>query len=89
MEEESLLVEYMFKMATLGYPLTLGQLKLKVAMIVQERPNPFTDGILGKSWLFGFRQRHPDLVLCSPQGLQIARARGMCKENVETFYHNL
>ena len=34
MEEESLLVEYMFKMATLGYPLTLGQLKLKVAMIV-------------------------------------------------------
>ena len=48
-KEESLLVEYMLNMATLGYPLTLEHLKLKVAMIVQERPNPFTEGISGKS----------------------------------------
>ena len=32
--EEALLVEYMLKMATLGYPLTLGQLKMKVATLV-------------------------------------------------------
>jgi hypothetical protein len=76
-------------MAALGYPLSMGQLKLKVATMVQDRPNPFTNGIPGKSWLYWFRWRHPKLVLRSSQGLDISRARGMCKENVDTFYHNL
>jgi hypothetical protein len=88
-DEEGLFVEYMLKMAALGYPLTLGQLKLKVGTMVQERANPFTNGIPGKSWIYWFRRRHPHLVLRSSQGLEIARARGMCKENVDTFYHNL
>jgi hypothetical protein len=88
-EEEDLLVQYLLDMAALGYPLSQGQLKLKVATMVQDRPNPFINGIPGKSWLYWFRQRHPKLVLCSSQVLDISRARGMCKENVDTFYHNL
>jgi hypothetical protein len=33
-QEEGLLVDYMLKMVALGYPLTLGQLKIKVATLV-------------------------------------------------------
>jgi hypothetical protein len=83
--KEALLVEYMLKMATLGYPLTLGQLKMKVATLVQERTNPFTKGIPGKSWLYWFHRRHLHLVLCSSQGLEIARARGMCNSVKRTW----
>jgi hypothetical protein len=36
-----------------------------------------------------FRCRHPELTFRSSQGLDIARARGLCPENVATFYHNL
>jgi hypothetical protein len=64
-EDEGLLVEYMLNMAALGYPLTLGQLKFKVATLVQDRPNPFTNGIPGKSWLYWIRHKHPELVLPS------------------------
>ena len=46
-------------------------------------------GIFSKSGFFWFWQRHLDLVLHSSKELEIARARGMCKENLKTFYYNL
>jgi hypothetical protein len=73
-EEEGLLVQFILDMATLRYPLTLGQLKLKVATMVQDRPNPFTNGIPSKNWVYWFYRRHLHLVLYSSQGLEIASA---------------
>jgi hypothetical protein len=87
--EEHLLVDWMLKMANLGYPVNMGELKAKVFELTQTRPTPFTDGIPGSSWVKWFRRRHPYLTLRSSQGLELARARGMCPENVSTFYENL
>jgi hypothetical protein len=72
-----------------GPPLTMPQLRLKVATITQERVTPFREGIPGKSWVRWFKKRHPDLTLRSSQGLEFARARGLCPENVASFYGNL
>jgi hypothetical protein len=88
-QEESDLIQYLLKMQDLGYPLTVGDLRLKVAEIIETRVNPFTNNIPRAGWLRWFRCRHPELVLRSSQGLEVNRARGLCPENVQNFYHNL
>ena len=87
--EEQLLVDWMLKMANLGYHVNMGELKAKVFELIQTRPMPFTNGIPRASWVKWFRQCHPYLVLRSSQGLEIARARAMCLESVSSFYDNL
>jgi hypothetical protein len=82
-------VQYLLKMQDLGYPLTVGDLQLKVEEITETRVNPFTNNIPRAGWLRWFRRRHLELVLCSSQGLEVNRARGLCPENVRSFYHNL
>ena len=88
-EEEKMLEDYMIQMADLGHPLSLEQLRLKVALLTQERPMPFTNGVPGPAWVRWFKKRHPALSLWQSQGLDVARAKGLCPENVETFYKNL
>jgi hypothetical protein len=87
--EETSLEQYLLQMQDLGYPLTIGQLRLKVAQMVETRENPFRNGIPGAGWLRWFRRRHPNLALRSTQGLEVNRARNLCPENVSSFYHNL
>jgi hypothetical protein len=88
-DEENALTAYMGKMQDYGHLLTMQQLRLKVATITQERVTPFHEGIPGRSWVRWFKLRHPDLTLRSSQGLEFARARGLCPENVASFYGNL
>jgi hypothetical protein len=88
-DEESALTTYMGKIQDYGHPLTMQQLRLKVSTITQERVTPFREGIPGKSWVRWFKQRHPDLTLKNSQGLEFARARGLCPEIVASFYGNL
>jgi hypothetical protein len=76
-------------MQNLGFPLTISQLKLKVALLTEGRDTPFTDGIPGPGWLQWFRIRHPELSLRMAQGLDAKRARSLCAENVHNFYENL
>ena len=73
-------------MAQLGHGLELIQLKSTVAQICQGRPNPFKDGFPGKSWWFGFKKRHPNLVLCTTEGLDIDKALNLCPAIVCNFY---
>ena len=89
MAEETSLVQYLEEMVRVSCPLNITQLKLKVAEITQTRMTPFTHGILGKSWIKWFRQRHPNLVLRFPQPLDLNRARALCPQSVEQFYQNL
>jgi hypothetical protein len=63
--KEAQLVDYVLKMAELGYPLSLGQLKIKVAELVQFRPTTFTAGVPGGSWVKWFGRRHPKLTFRS------------------------
>jgi hypothetical protein len=46
LEQEPQLVQYAMKMADLSYLLNLGQLKIKVAEMIQDCPTPFIDGFL-------------------------------------------
>lgn len=57
-EEEAHLVDYLFKMQTLGFPLTNGQLKDKVGILTQSRMTPFKNGVSGIGWVKCFKKRH-------------------------------
>ena len=62
-EEEAALEKYMIDMAEYGHPLSIEQLRWKVALMTQERPTSFTDGIPGRGWLRWFKNRHLDLLV--------------------------
>ena len=87
--EEKALEEYILKMQEYAYPLSMDQLRLKVAEMVQERVTPFRDGIPGNGWIKWFRKRHPNLTLRNSEGLEFSRTRGLCPENERSFYNNL
>ena len=74
-EEECQLVDYIQMMVLWGHPLTLSQLKSKVAEITQLRITSFKNEILEDSWVKCFRDRHPDLVLRVLQRLDYKRSR--------------
>ena len=64
-------------------------LRLKVALLIQEKPTPFTDGIPGSGWFWWFKKRHPNLAMTQAQVLELSRAKDLCPEKVVTFYSNL
>ena len=84
------LLEYLFKMQDLSHPLTPWQLRLKMAQATQTREIPWSaTGVLGKSWLRSFKQRHPKLVNRKSQPLELAKARGLRPSTTASFYCNL
>ena len=89
-DEERKLVEFIFKMQEIGYPLTPTDLRVKVAQATQARQTPWSaSGLLGSGWLRSFRRRHPEISLRKSQELAVARARNMCPAAVASFYNNL
>lgn len=64
-------------------------LKMKVSKITMSRDTPFCEGIPGGGWMRGWRNRHPELTLHVLQALETALVRGLCKDNVKSFYDNL
>jgi hypothetical protein len=72
-----------------GYGLSPTTLKMKVNEITMSKDIPFREGIPDGGWMRGWRRRHPELTLRVSQALEIARARGLCKDNVKSFYDNL
>ena len=89
MVKERQLVQYLEEMVRISCPLNPTQLKLKVAEMTQTRMIPFRNGIPGKSWIRWFKNRHPELVLRSPQPLDMNRAKALNPTNVAQFYANL
>jgi hypothetical protein len=63
--------------------------KLTVAQMTQTRPIPFINRIPGNSWMHWFLHRHPDLSFRKSQALETERARGLCKESIQSLYSNL
>ena len=87
--EEEELVAYLIQMCDRGFGLSPTALRMKVYEITQSRWTPFRNGILGNGWMRWWKRRHPKLTLRVSQALESARARGLCEENVRTFYENL
>ena len=89
LEEELEVVEWCKDLAQLGRGLEVIQLKSHVAHIFQTRPNPFKNGLPGRSWWVGFRTRHPDLTIRTAEGLDRDRAVMLRSIIVADFYNNL
>ena len=77
-EEETALKTYMTNMAQYGHLLSIGQLRLKVVLMTQERPTPFIDGIPRRKWLCWFTKRHPNIR--NKASLEIRN--GICKRPI-------
>lgn len=88
-EEESLIVDFLIRMCDRGYGLSPSALKMKVYEITKNRVTPFKDGIPGGGWMRWFKHRHPELTIRASQGLESARAKALCPENVQSLYDNL
>ena len=87
-EMEIELKEYLTTMDTLFYGLSRSEF-LKLAYEFAEAngiSHPFKEGKAGEDWLAGFRKRHPDVSLRTPEPTSIARAKGFNKHQVERFY---
>lgn len=72
-------------MQAIGHPMSLTQLRIKVAEMTQERSTPFRNGIPGQGWLRWFKLRHPELSLRGSQSLEFGRARGLCSDRECSF----
>jgi hypothetical protein len=88
-EGERQLAKWLISMVERGYGLTPTALKMKVSEITMSKDTPFREGIPGGGWMWGWRWRHPELTLRVSQALETARARGLCEDNVKSFYDNL
>jgi hypothetical protein len=88
-EEEQQLIDWLISMVERGYGLSPTTIKMKVSEITMSRDTPFHEGIPGGGLMRGWRCRHPELILRVLQALETARARGLCKDNVKSFYDNL
>ena len=87
--EENLLVEALNYLASCGFPQSRDNLKDMVQSYVldMKKKTPFKDGRPGKDWVLGFERRHVNnLRRRKREGLCIARAKGMSKNNVKAFY---
>ena len=88
-EEESLIVDFLIRMCDRGYGLSPSALRMKVYEITKNRWTSFKDGIPGGGWMRWFKRRHPELTIKASQGLESARAKALCPENVKSLYNNL
>ena len=68
-EEENELVDWIVKMAEVGYE----QCKQQVCQMVKKmldqkgRSSPFTDNLPGKDWWYAFLKQHPQISVRTPQ----------------------
>ena len=60
-QEKHTLETYMVQMANHRLPLTMEQLKLKMALLTQKRATPFLNGIPRHGWPRWFQKCHPTL----------------------------
>ncbi len=75
-DEEEQLVSYLIKMGDMGFGLSRDDVMITAFKIAEAsgRSHPFTHGRAGRSWIDGFRNRHPHLTLRSAQSLSHSRA---------------
>jgi hypothetical protein len=62
---------------------------MKVYEITKDRWYSFKNGIPSGGWMRWWKRRHSELSLRTSQALEVARASGLCKKNVASFYDNL
>lgn len=88
-ELEKQLVEYVLKMESKFYGLTMIDLRrMAYQLAIRNKiKHPFSSsGLAGRAWIDLFLKRHPTLSVRKPTGTSFARAAGFCKERVDGFF---
>lgn len=92
-QQENELVQHVLSLEKSFYGLTTTEIR-KLAFDLAEKnniPHPFNKsvGLAGYDWLAGFRKRHPELTLRTPEATSVARAQGFNKPAVDRYYDML
>ena len=64
-------------------------MKLTVAQMTQIRSTPFVNRVPRNGWMHWFLHKHPNLNFGTSQALEMGKARGLCKESIQSLYSNL
>ena len=87
-EEEDMVYDYLVQMSDMGYGLsreTVMSIAYKVAEKLKKQ-HPFTGESAGRSWLDGFRRRHPNITIRTPLPLSYNRAVSANIDTVNDFF---
>lgn len=89
-QQESELVDYILSIEQSFYGITIKEIR-KLAFDLAEKNginHPFnkTTKLAGNDWLSGFRKRHPQISLRSPEATSAARAQGFNRVAVGRFF---
>lgn len=90
-EVEDKICAYLISMADMGYGLSR-EMVMGTAYTIAEkthRKHPFTGDSAGRSWLDGFRRRHPNLTIRTPQPLSYCRALCANEDIIGDFFGKL
>ena len=87
-EEEKRLAVYIADMAEMGFGLTKEDILRLAFRIVDKtgRQHPFKDGLAGRAWFEGFKSRHTNLTIRTPQPLSYNRAICANTETISDFF---
>ncbi|XP_035228762.1 uncharacterized protein LOC118200883 [Stegodyphus dumicola] len=90
---ERIISEHILHLEECFFGLTIKVVR-KLAFDVAEKydlPNSFNRDkkIAGKKWFYAFLKQNPQLLLWTPEGTSMARARGFNRENVNHFFNLL
>lgn len=85
--EEEDIVQWIFDRAKMGLPVTKDDLIDAVGTYVSStnKPNPFIANRPGRHWYEGFKRRHPDLTIRTPQHLSHKRA-DVTQEDLQDWF---
>lgn len=89
-EQEKELCAYLTKLDSLFFGLTRSDFLELVYQYAAKNniAHPFKNGKAGDDWFSGFKSRHPEIVLRSPEPTSLARTRGFNRPQVDLFYTN-
>lgn len=89
-EEETLLVNYIFKMEERLFGLTCYDLRILAYKWAEKlgKKHSFSNvkQIAGRDWIQGFKRRHPEVKLRKPEATSATRAAAFNKVNVTKFF---
>lgn len=92
-EQEKDLVKHILKMEEVLYGLTIKDVRSLAFQLAESNklPNNFNrvNQLAGKSWVYSFFKRHPELSLRTPERTSTARAQGFNKITVGNYFNLL
>ncbi len=88
-EENKTIVAWVLGMQDCGLSITLQQLKIKVAKLIQTRPTPFNDGLPKNNCQYQFKHEHLECITLLRKRLENCMAQGLKSQSCYSFYNNI